>query len=207
MMGKQRAGEDEPPTQGAVVPAVAWPAWARRVATLVLLWHLAAVLAGGLAAPPSSPLEQSVASVFARYYELIDQGHAYRYYAPEPPPTPVVTAKLHFGGGRPDQEVRLPERGVWPRLRYQRQLALANHLYTDFESARNAPEGSQESRWAAAYARHLCKTYGCAQVTLYVQMHLIPDPAQTAGRGGVDIDSEEFYTTPERIGDFSCADS
>ena len=118
-----------------------------------------------------------MAQAFAPYHQWIDQGYAYRYYAPEPGPTPVVTATLHFTDGRPDATVRLPERGLKPRLRYQRQLALANHLAVDFEQARLQTGDGRRSRWAASYARHLCKTHpGCAGVTLFVQSHLIPDP-------------------------------
>jgi hypothetical protein len=49
-------------------------------------------------------------------------------------------------------------------------------------------------------------------VTLYVQMHRIPDLAEVLaarerpGGGRVDLDAEEFYTVPERIGDYSCDD-
>jgi hypothetical protein len=43
-----------------------------------------------------------------------------------------------------------------------------------------------------------------------VQRHLIPDPDRVreapAAPGGarVDLDAEEYYTTPERIGEFPC---
>jgi hypothetical protein len=188
-----------------------WPAWARRLVSLALLAHIAAILAGAWAAAPSSLLERGAASIFAPYHQAIDQGYAYRYYAPEPGPTPVVTARVEFGDGRPDATVRLPERGTWPRLRYQRQLALANHLFEDFEAARAQTGEGRRSRWAQSYARHLGKTYpGSTRVTLHVQMHLIPDPerlrAALSGPAAtrVNLDDEEFYTTPERIGEYPC---
>src|SRR5689334_336552 len=71
-----------------------WPAGVRGLISVALLLHISAILAGALAAPPSSSLEQSLAQMFAPYHQLIDQGYAYRYYAPEPGPTPVVTAEL-----------------------------------------------------------------------------------------------------------------
>ena len=75
--------------------------------------------------PPSSLLERTIAEPFTPYYDLADLGYSYRYYA-EPPPTPVVTATLSFGDGRPEETLRLPGREVTgPRLRHQRQLALA----------------------------------------------------------------------------------
>jgi hypothetical protein len=168
------------------------------------------LLAAALAAAPSSPLERWAAEWFAVYYQLIDQGYAYRYYAPEPGPTPVVTARLTFIDGR-EETVRLPERGLVPRLRYQRQLALANHLASDFAQARQTDGTGHGSRWARSYARHLARTRGrgCVTVSLFVQAHLVPDPARvleerTRTGKPVDLDAEEFYTTPERIGEFPC---
>ena len=76
----------------------AWPGWARVTVSLLLVFHLVAVISGGLAVPPSSVLERSIADLFTPYYGLADLGYAYRFYV-EPPPTPVVTATLRFGDG------------------------------------------------------------------------------------------------------------
>jgi hypothetical protein len=174
-----------------------------------LLFHLVAVAAGVLGEPPSSSLEQAARGVFGVYYQLIDQGYAYRYYAPEPGPTPVVTARIAYGDGRPEETVRLPRRGVLPRLRYQRQLALANHLTADFREARGVTGDGGRSVWARSYARHLARSRpGCVSVTLYAQEHLIPDPLEVREalrrREPVDLDAEGYYTAPERIGEFPC---
>ncbi len=91
-----------------------------QLASVVLVVHFSAVLAGAFGAGASSMLEQAAARAFSPYNNLVDQGYGYRYYAPEPGPTPVVTATLHYADGR-EEVVRLPTRGVWPRLRYQRQ--------------------------------------------------------------------------------------
>ena len=207
-MGRERPGKSEgspPAGEGG------WPPWARGLATAAIGFHLVALLAAALAASPSSPLERAVADVFSPYYQLVDQGYAYRYYAPEPGPTPVATAVLRFADGR-EETIRLPERGVQPRLRYQRQLALANHLAEDVAAARRAGggRGGEGGIWARSYARHLSRTRGkgCVTVTLFLQSHLIPDPQhvfEERERGGVvDLDAEEFYTTPERVGEFPC---
>ena len=200
-------------TIGTIDRSPNWPAWARRLATLALLGHFAAVLAGVLGAPPSSPLEQAFAAAFAPYHQAIDQGYSYRYYA-NPGPTPVVTARIHFADGRPNETLRLPERGVRPRLRYQRQLALANHLVASSEEARRATGDASQSVWARSFARHLARSArgrGCATVTLFAQSHLIPELARVrdsldpSTRGTpVDLDAEEFFTTPQRIGEFPC---
>jgi hypothetical protein len=181
----------------------------RRLVSAALIFHITAVLAGAWAAPPSSSVERWAAQLFEPYFQAVDQGYAYRYYAPEPGPTPVVTATLHCADGRPDESIRLPRRSIWPRLRYQRQLALANHLTTDFGQARQGTGDGSKSAWARSYARHLAQGRpGCATVTLYTQAHLIPDPNQVLdvlrSKRSFDLDAEEFYTAPERIGEFPC---
>jgi hypothetical protein len=213
-LGVNKSGKsDTVPPAGAsgAGPRGRWPVWARRLVSAALAYHLASLVAGALAAPPSSALEQDWVRLFAGYHQWIDQGYAYRYYAPEPGPTPIATATIRFADGRSEEHVRLPERGVRPRMRYQRQLALANHLAVDFEAARAATGDGGLSRWARSYARHLARARpGCSTVTLFVQMHLIPEPERVRqalaapGRPRVDLDAEEFYTTPERIGEFPC---
>jgi hypothetical protein len=177
----------------------------------VLLWHFAAALAASFAAPPASPLEMKLAQPFIFYYELLDQGQAHRYYAPEPPPTPIVTAKRLLADGQEAPVIRLPDRGLRPRLLYQRHLALANHLFVDYQRAKADPEGRTESPWAASYARHLCRTTpGCVQVTLYGQLHQVPDlnllqeALARPGSAPLDLEDPRFFTAPERIGEFPC---
>jgi hypothetical protein len=188
-----------------------WPTWARVVVSLALLYHASAIWVGAWAPAPSSRLERDVDNVFDGYQQLVDQGYSYRYYSPEPPPTPVITAVLTFADGRPEKTVRIPERGTWPRLRYQRQLAMASGLLIDAEDARANGGDPSKSRWAHAFATHLGRSNpGCSSVTLRSQLHLVPDPArvrqllEAPGAGPVDLDAEEFYTTPERIGVFPC---
>ena len=196
------------PTADEVSP-VAWPVWARSVVSVMLVMHIAAVLSGAFAAAePASALERRIADVFFSYHQVIDQGYTYRYYAPEPGPTPVVTAKIHYSDGRPDEELRLPECGTWPRLRYQRQLALANHLNTEFAQAKMVTGDGQNSHWGRSYARHIASSRpGAETVTLYLKMHLSPDLREVSQDSGstINLDAEEFYTTPERIGEYTCA--
>jgi hypothetical protein len=179
----------------------------------VLVFHLAAVLAGALGVPPSSELERTIADGFAPYFDLMDVGYSYRFYA-EPPPTPVVRATITYDDGRPDETVRLPGRDVpGPPMRHQRQLALANALFNDVQEARRTIKDASGSRLARAYARHLCRARpGSRSVTLHLEQHLIPDPDQVRqalevpGAPRFDLFSERLFTTPEWIGDFPCED-
>ena len=195
---------------GALAPAP-WSVWARVAVSAALLFHMGAVVAGALGVPPSSPLELSIAEIFAPYHELVDLGYSYRYYV-DPPPTPVVTATLEFGDGRPEETLRLPGREVaGPRMRHQRQLALANSLFMDVRAAKERTGDSSKSRLARAYARHLCLTRrDCRSVTLHVQHHLIPELEQvreatrSPGAPRFDLFAESLFTTPEWIGDYAC---
>jgi hypothetical protein len=187
-----------------------WPVWARVVVSLVLLFHGLAVLTGALGVPPSSTLERNIADAFMPYYGLLDLGYAYRFYA-EPPPTPVVTATLRYTS-RPDEMLRLPRRNVaGPRMRHQRQLALANALFMDVQEAKERTGDSSRSLLARAYARHLCASQpGCQSVILRLQQHLIPEPDQVRetqrakGAAPFDLFAESLFTTPEWVGEYSC---
>jgi hypothetical protein len=200
-------GEESIPGGTGLAPG--WPPWARRLASAAVLFHAAAILAGAWASQPSSELEQAVDEKFAAYHGLTRQGYSYRYYSPEPPPTPVIVATLEFRDGRPEQVVRIPDRATRPRMLYQRQLNLANWLMADVEDARHHAGDPARSRWARAFATHLGRTHpGCSSVTLRSRMHLVPPldrVREDVERGRpVDLDAEEFYTTPERIGVFPC---
>lgn len=201
---------------GTITPAnssgAPWPLWARRLATVAILFHAAAVVAGALGASPASSLEHEVATFFESYHQAIDQGYSYRYYSTAFPPTPVVTATLSFADGRPDKVVRLPERGLRPRLLYQRQLALAHGLMEDSEAARRGEaHDASQSRWAHSFATHLGKANpGCKSVELEIKMHLVPriervrHLMEQGDSGPVDLDSDEFYSDPQLIGVFPC---
>ncbi len=188
-----------------------WPGWARALVSLAIVVHGVAVVAGAFGVPPSSDLQRKIADVFTPYYDVFDLGYAYRFYA-EPPPTPVVTATIRYGDGRADETVRLPGRDVsGPRMRQQRQLALANALAADVQAAKEQSGDRKSSQLALAYARHLCATRpGCQSVTLRLLYHLIPEIDQVRmemeqpGAGRFDLFNESLFTAPERIGEFPC---
>jgi hypothetical protein len=189
----------------------AWPRWARVVTSAAILWHGAGVLAGALGVPPSSELERRIADLFTPYFELFDFGYAYRFYS-EPPPTPIITATIEYRDGRDAEILRLPGREVaGPRMRHQRQLALANALAGDVQAAKEQVGDRSSSRLAVAYARHLCANRpGCRSVTLRLQYHLTPEidqvrqAAEQPGAPPFDLFAESLFTAPERIGDFAC---
>ena len=190
----------------SVTAASAWPTWARWVVTLILGFHILAMLGVAFSGAPASDLEREFARAFGAYPYLVGMDSVHRYYAPAPPPTPVVTAELTFEGGA-TETLRLPDRGIWPRLRYQRQLALAHHLNSEFQRAAHDPRGPRPSVWGASYARHLlAKNPTASSVTLRVQHHLIPDLVRLResgpDSGALDPDDERYFTVPELIGTY-----
>ena len=142
-------------------PRLAWSLPSKVAMSILLALHIASITSAHFSSAPSSELEQRAAGFFKHYHDLINQGYGYRYYArldlsvsPEqrrPWGTPIVLMEIEFdgpGGEVRKESIRLPELPAhrsWPRLRHQRQLDLAYHLKGD-------------TRWAASYARHLCKT-------------------------------------------------
>lgn len=201
-----------PPEGGPSAEGSPWPAWARRLATAALAVHIAAVAGGALGVPPSSRLQRWFADLFTWHHGLFDQGYAYRYYA-EPPPTPLIVATLHGEDGE-DATIRIPERHVaGPPMRRQRQLALANALFSASRPPRDEHDHDgelQESWLARSYARHLGRTHpGTASVTLKLQQHLIPPPDRVLDEleetgGPFDLFAPSLFTTPRWIGDFPC---
>ncbi|WP_169977022.1 hypothetical protein [Tautonia rosea] len=200
-MAEQDAGSGKPQ----------WPGWARLGVSALVIWHGLAVLAAVLAAPPSSALQQAVADLFRPYYRVADLGYSYRFYTAGAPPTPIVTALLEFEDGR-SEEIRIPDRSMWPRLRFQRQLALAYHLFDEVRRApRDPATGDSRSRWAISYGRHLCRENpGCRRVILFLQDHLNPSPdelmeAAEEGRT-IDVEDRRYYGDRQRIGVYLCDD-
>jgi hypothetical protein len=98
-----------------------------------------------------------------------------------------------------------------PRLRHQRQLALANALFSDFQEAKQSGVPGSECRLGMAYARHLCATHpGCRSVTLHAQEHLIPDIELVREKLSAkeappfDLFDEALFAAPQWIGDYTC---
>jgi hypothetical protein len=182
-------------------------------ASVAILFHLSALVAGCLAARPSSALEVAIFELFRPYCDVIYQGVGYRFYSrldttvdpahPQPWGTPIVIAEMDFdapGTKTRTETIRLPDSApVWPHLRQQRQIDLAFHLALD-------------PRWAASCARHLCKSRGCDRVTIHAQGHYIPDVDRLRKESGsvtpamLDPDDGSTYGPRIKLGEFRCSD-
>ena len=111
---------------------------------------------------------------------MIDQGYAYRYYAPEPPPTPVVVATIHYADGRPDATIRLPARGLCPGCCVSAATGAGQPPHDDFEAAR----GEGRRRQPEPLGALVCPAPGEGLPRLHgVTLHVAdaPDPRTPAG--------------------------
>lgn len=199
-------GQEEPTD----AEASSWPLGARLLASAAILFQVCAVISAGLGQlQGGSNLLRRISDAFGPYYQLTYQGWGYGYYAPNPAPTPVATAKLVYEDGH-EETVRLPTPGLWPRLRFQRQLAMANQLASDVE-VHFGDASAHDSEWARSFAKHICRTKKCKNVEIYVQTHLFPDPerivkSRTSGRLKFDLDNESFRSPRIAVGTYDCSD-
>lgn len=185
-----------------------------RIAAVLLAIHFLIVLVGAFAAMPSSVLQQQIANKFIGYFQILDLGQGYRFYAPRPAPTAIITAKLRIreNDGRLRYEtIRVPNRETRPRLRLQRQLALANSLWGEYERSLVIPAAAPgKSLIAQSFANHLGKRVaGCESVELFLHRHPDPQRVEEAIRRGQvltlkDLDEESFHTPTESLGVFPC---
>jgi hypothetical protein len=190
-----------------------WPTWAKFVVSFFLLIHMFAILATEAGEFPSSEIEREIMECFAPYICLINQQTAHRYYAPQPGATPIVLFRVKYRDKtRPDEIVRIPDPKVWPRIRFQRQLAMANNVLAErgmYNRAMMRGERPPEMLYPAFFARRVCWTHpGCESVEVVLRMHNFPPPliAYEAARksGTLNLDQEAFYGPPDKLGDFPC---
>jgi hypothetical protein len=106
-----------------------WSWQLRAVASLLIAWHLAAVIASPCAGPPpTSELSRNIAAVFQPYLQATYLNHGYRFFAPDPGPGQLVRCELRMPDGTIRSET-FPDRERYsPRLLYHRYLILAAYL-------------------------------------------------------------------------------
>ncbi len=150
-----------------------WSSRKRLVVSIVLIWHLAAVCAAPLAFPPTSVLWAKMWTVFGPYAQALYLDHGYRFFAPEPGPSHLLSAELSLPDGR-SRRVLIPDRERdRPRLYYHRRFMLGEHLNLLLETA---PDPEIPEALLRSYARHLLESHDARRATLTLRRHFIPRP-------------------------------
>jgi hypothetical protein len=164
----------------------------RRILSVWLVFHVAAIIIAPAAVAPSSDLIRNAWRLFQPYLEVLYLDHGYRFFAPEP----TESTLLAFVAQRDDGAIvrgRIPDRATGPRLLYHRYFMLTEHM-------NDAPEEFR-SLWHESYAHHLGRQYGATRVTLIQQTHMLPTMERVRG-GGHLTDPESYEEQP--LGTFRC---
>jgi hypothetical protein len=108
-----------------------WSPWARRLASLCLVYHCLAMFVSPWAVPPSSVLVQQLEQYVAHYQTLLYLNHGYRFFAPDPGPATIVRFEIQRSDGSQISGV-FPDRAAinrdYPRLMYHRWFMWAETL-------------------------------------------------------------------------------
>ena len=147
--------------------------WLRRIISVGLVLHLAAIVIAPLAVGPTSPLWQRAWSVFRPYLEVMNLNHGNHFFAPEPGPSHLVHYELRFDDGRVERGIFPNAQQHQPRLRYHRHFMLSeflNNLAID-DTHRELFDAVTHS-----YAEHLRHEHHAAEVTLSLRRHYVPSP-------------------------------
>ena len=164
----------------------------RRMVSVWLVFHCAAIIISPAAVAPSSELAREAWGCFRPYLQFLYLDHGYHFFAPEP----IESTLLSYAAQRADGTVvrgHIPDRATQPRLLYHRYFMLTEHM-------RDAPEELQDL-WHESYAHHIGRKYGAVEVTLFQQTHNLPTMERVRG-GGRLTDPESFEE--QSLGTFPC---
>ena len=176
----------------AEVPRVPTQRFFRRLLSIWLLFHCAAIVIAPAAVSPSSDLVQEAWGWFQPYLQVLYLDHGYHFFAPEP----AESTLLLYEAKRPDGTFvrgHIPDRSTQPRLLYHRYFMLTEHM-------NDAPE-ELANLWHESYAGHIGRKYGASEVTLFKQTHNLPTMERV--RSGGRLTDQDSYEE-ESLGTFPC---
>ncbi|MCA9268060.1 MAG: hypothetical protein KDA41_06295, partial [Planctomycetales bacterium] len=89
------------PATNNAAASLPWGLRTRRIVSLLLAFHLAAVfVAPWSSPPPASQLSASAARLFHPYLHAVCIYNGYRFFAPDPGPSHIVRYELQYADGR-----------------------------------------------------------------------------------------------------------
>jgi hypothetical protein len=171
---------------GAGPPTGLTRPWVRRLVSLWLVFHVAAIIIAPAAVQPASELTREVCRLFLPYLGALYLDHGYHFFAPEP----AESTLLAYSAEREDGTIvrgRIPDRRNRPRLLYHRYFMLTEHM-------NDAPE-EVERLWHESYAEQIARETGARRVALIQQTHKLSTVERV--RGGGRLDDSECYDERE----------
>lgn len=173
-----------------------WHGGWKVVASLLLAFHLAAMVVASYCSTQASPLAYKVYEVCGPYAQLMYVNHGYRFFSPEPGSSTLIEFQslLQDGTQRSETIPNHGEGGQWPRVFYHRHFML-----TEFLSA-VSEQPQLFNKVVESYAAHyLSRHPEVAEVTLVQVIHLLPTPEFI--QAGGDLLHESTYVR-ETLGTF-----
>ena len=125
--------------------AVAWsPKW-RLIVSLLLIWHVTAVIVAPMAnPPPASDFFRGWSRAIQPYLNVLFINHGYRFFAPEPGPSHIIRYEVTQTDGT-TVEGEFPARDrFWPRQLYHRWFMLSETMNAETSSL---PRPQEELNW------------------------------------------------------------
>jgi len=180
-----------------------WTANQRRLASLAVVLHLAAVILAPLAfATRPSPAIGPMLQLAEPYIDAAHMNHGYAFFAPNPPgASSLLRYRVEFDDGREPITGVLPDRREhWPRLFYHRHFMLSEQLSARWVPAEQ-PADADPHQWKmqrAAYLKawrsfenHLLKKHDGARVTMEFYDHRPPGVIEALN--GKQLNSPDLY--------------
>jgi hypothetical protein len=164
-----------PDGSAAAVEPRSWSPRTKRIVTLLLLWHVTAVVVGPAAVDPTSGLLLNIFQLYRPYLDALYLNHGYHFFAPEPGPSHLIRYELVLQDGSKKTGYFPNKTEHWPRLRYHRHFMLSEHL-SQFADEDSPPEVLQA--FSKSYAEHLLAEHQAQEVKLILIRHLFPSPEQ-----------------------------
>jgi len=164
-----------------------WRPVVRLLASLLLFFHVTALVVGPAAVPPSSLLLQRIWEFYRPYLEAAYLNHGYQFFAPAPGPSHLVRYVVEM----PDGSRR---EGIFPNLKKEQPRLLYHRYFMLSERLGSVPPDAQVpwiESYKRSYAEHLLDQYGGVRVTLYLRRHLLPFPEQVLE--GMKLDDPRLY--------------
>lgn len=197
-MSKNRTppSSGKPPAPATRRPPGTLPLFVRLLLSLLVVWHLAAVILAAASIPPTSQMIGFLAQrpPVQWYTDALYLNHGYQFFAPNPGEGYLIRYEIDDRSGNVVHEGEFPnKKEQWPRLRYHRYFMLADQAgmpSPDEEEER----GRWEQQYLQAYARQLLREYPdgeTARVRRVAHYPLYPEHAAQ----GRKLDDPETYKT------------
>ena len=153
------------PTKTVMRSAVKRRRWMRRLASLFLAFHVAAIIVAPASVEPTSPFWLSGWEIVRPYAQMVFLDQGWNFFSPEPGPSTLIS----FHAKTDDGEVinrRLPNKEIQPRLLYHRHFMVTSYMgYQAEEDQELICEG---------FLSHIKAKYNTEEVEFTKWVHLLP---------------------------------